>query len=57
MALGLMLPGMWSGELQKFLGYQHFFIWVVLATIPGFIVTALIPLDKQFGKKQTANGR
>jgi len=54
MALGLMLPGMWSGELQKLLGYQHFFIWVVLATIPGFIVTALIPLDAEFGKKQTA---
>lgn len=54
MALGLMLPGMWSGELQKFLGYQHFFIWVVLATIPGFIVTALIPLDREFGRKQAA---
>jgi len=53
MALGLMLPGMWSGELQKFLGYQHFFIWVLLATIPGFIVTALIPLDAQFGRKPT----
>ena len=39
------LPGMWSGELQKHLGYQHFFIWGrPLATIPGFIVTALIPL-------------
>ena len=55
MALGLMLPGMWSGELQKFLGYQHFFIWVLLATIPGFIVTALIPLDAEFGRKPTTN--
>jgi PAT family beta-lactamase induction signal transducer AmpG len=52
MALGLMLPGMWSGELQKFLGYQHFFIWVMLATIPGFIVTALIPLNREFGRKK-----
>jgi PAT family beta-lactamase induction signal transducer AmpG len=52
MALGLMLPGMWSGEVQKLLGYQHFFIWVMLATIPGFIVTALIPLDAEFGKKK-----
>jgi MFS transporter, PAT family, beta-lactamase induction signal transducer AmpG len=51
MALGLMLPGMWSGGLQHVLGYQHFFIWVVLATIPGFVVTALIPLDAKFGKK------
>jgi PAT family beta-lactamase induction signal transducer AmpG len=56
MALGLMLPGLWSGKLQELLGYQHFFIWVMLATIPGFIVTALIPLDAGFGKKaQTTN--
>jgi PAT family beta-lactamase induction signal transducer AmpG len=51
MALGLMLPGLWSGELQHLLGYRHFFIWVMLATIPGFIVTALVPLDAEFGKK------
>jgi len=51
MALGLMLPGLWSGKLQELLGYQHFFIWAVFATIPGFIVTALIPLDAEFGKK------
>lgn len=51
MALGVMLPGLWSGQLEKWLGYPHFFIWVVLATIPGFIVTALIPLDAEFGKK------
>ena len=53
MALGAMLPGMWSGWLQQLLGYQHFFIWVLLATIPGFIVTALIPLDAEFRKKKT----
>lgn len=51
MALGLMLPGLWSGKLQELIGYQHFFIWVLLATIPSFIVTALIPLDAEFGKK------
>jgi MFS transporter, PAT family, beta-lactamase induction signal transducer AmpG len=53
MALGLMVPGTWSGALQERLGYPHFFIWVMLATIPGFIVTALIPLDPEFGRKQT----
>ncbi|HEX4265298.1 MAG TPA: MFS transporter [Verrucomicrobiae bacterium] len=51
MALGLMLPGLWSGKLQELLGYQHFFVWVMLATVPGFIVTALIPLDAEFGKR------
>jgi PAT family beta-lactamase induction signal transducer AmpG len=51
MALGMMLPGMWSGKLQEFLGYQHFFIWVILATIPSFIVAAKIPLESDFGKR------
>lgn len=51
MALGMMLPGMWSGWLQDHIGYRHFFLWVLLATIPGFIVTALVPLDREFGKK------
>jgi PAT family beta-lactamase induction signal transducer AmpG len=51
MALGLMIPGLWSGKLQEVLGYPHFFVWVLLATIPGFIVTALVPLDAGFGRK------
>ncbi|MCX5831630.1 MAG: MFS transporter [Deltaproteobacteria bacterium] len=51
MALGMMLPAMCSGWIQEQLGYQHFFIWVALTTIPGFIVTALIKIDPAFGKK------
>jgi PAT family beta-lactamase induction signal transducer AmpG len=54
MALGMMLPGLFSGWLQEALGYQHFFVWVLLATIPSFIVVALIPLDAGFGRKDTA---
>jgi PAT family beta-lactamase induction signal transducer AmpG len=55
MALGMMLPGMGSGWLQEHLGYQHFFIWVILATIPSFIVAAKIPLEAEFGKRTRAN--
>lgn len=51
MALGMMVPGMWSGRLQEYLGYQHFFIWTCLATIPAFIVAALVKIDPEFGKK------
>ncbi|HZF02147.1 MAG TPA: MFS transporter [Methylomirabilota bacterium] len=51
MALGMMLPGMWSGKLQEILGYPHFFVWVILATIPSFIVAMKIPLDAEFGKR------
>jgi PAT family beta-lactamase induction signal transducer AmpG len=52
MALGMMIPGMWSGWLQEMIGYKHFFIWILLATIPGFIILSFIPLDKDFGKKK-----
>lgn len=54
MAIGVMVPGMWSGWLQERLGYPHFFLWVLVATLPGFVVTALAPLDAGFGKKTTA---
>lgn len=52
MALGMMLPGMISGWIEELIGYQHFFIWVMIATIPAFIVTKFIPLDPEFGKKK-----
>jgi len=51
MALGMMIPGMFSGWLQELLGYQHFFIWVMLCTIPGFIMAKQIKPDKDFGKR------
>jgi PAT family beta-lactamase induction signal transducer AmpG len=51
MALGMMVPGMWSGKLQEYLGYPHFFIWVCIATIPAFIMAALVRIDPAFGKK------
>ena len=52
MALGMMLPGMWSGWLQAQLGYQAFFIWVLVATIPSLAMTALIKIPDGFGKKE-----
>jgi PAT family beta-lactamase induction signal transducer AmpG len=54
MALGMMLPGMWSGWLQDHIGYRHFFEWVILATVPSFIVALWIPLEADFGKRATA---
>ncbi len=51
MALGMMLPGMWSGWLQQQLGYLNFFLWVLIATLPSFVVTALIRVPADFGKK------
>ena len=53
MALGMMLPGMFSGALQDWIGYRSFFLWVILSTIPGFIVAALVKVDPEFGKKRS----
>ena len=55
MALGMMIPGMLSGWLQELIGYPHFFIWVLIATIPGFLILFFIPLDPEFGKKAVKN--
>jgi len=54
MAAGMMLPGMISGWLQELIGYQRFFVWVMLATIPSFLVTALVyfHIDPRFGRRE-----
>ncbi len=54
MALGMMLPGMISGWMQSILGYQHFFVWVTISTIPAFIITYFLKIDPEFGKKSNA---
>ncbi len=51
MALGMMLPGFFSGWLQEIIGYKQFFVWIMLATIPSFIVAFLVKVDPAFGKK------
>jgi MFS transporter, PAT family, beta-lactamase induction signal transducer AmpG len=53
MALGMMLPGMVSGWLQTIMGYQLFFIWVTVCTIPGFILIKHLNIDASFGKRQS----
>ena len=51
MALGMMLPGMFSGWLQEIIGYQHFFVWVMLCMIPGMIPVFFLNVKPEFGKK------
>ena len=46
MNLGFMIPSMVSGFVSDYLGYKEFFIWVLIATIPAFLVTWLVPLKK-----------
>lgn len=53
MALGMMIPGMISGWLQEIIGYQNFFIWVMICTIPGFIIIKFLKIETEFGIKKT----
>lgn len=52
MALGMMLPGMISGFVQEWLGYSGFFLWVVIAAVPGILLVRLVRFPHEFGKKK-----
>lgn len=52
MALGMMLPGMASGIIQEFLGYKMFFIWVMISTIPAFVIARFVNISPTFGIKK-----
>lgn len=41
MALGFMIPSMLSGYFSDMLGYKLFFVFVIFATIPSFLITYL----------------
>jgi MFS transporter, PAT family, beta-lactamase induction signal transducer AmpG len=51
MAMGMMLPGMVSGWIQSQLGYQHFFLWVLVCCVPSMVAAAFLKIDPGFGKK------
>ncbi|MDR1984946.1 MAG: MFS transporter [Prevotellaceae bacterium] len=51
MALGMMIPGMISGWLQECIGYQNFFIWVIICAIPGLLPVLFVKVDPKFGIK------
>jgi PAT family beta-lactamase induction signal transducer AmpG len=57
MSLGMMIPSMLSGFISDWLGYKNFFMWVMIATIPSFVMTWLVPFrdtETNEGVKQTA---
>ena len=43
MNLGVMLPGMMSGEISTALGYRNFFIFVLVCAIPALLITWFVP--------------
>ncbi|RYY04962.1 MAG: MFS transporter [Gammaproteobacteria bacterium] len=45
MGLCMMVTGALSGHLQEYLGYVHYFIFVMVATIPSFLVCWYAPFN------------
>lgn len=52
MALGMMLPGMMAGWLQTEIGYQWFFILIMLLALPTILIASLLKIDTAFGRKK-----
>ncbi len=52
--LGYTIASMVSGLVSDHLGYKDFFIWVLIATIPAFLITWLVPL-KPYDENISAN--
>ncbi|SFI25334.1 MFS transporter, PAT family, beta-lactamase induction signal transducer AmpG [Collimonas sp. OK307] len=46
MQLGYVLFKMLSGTIQGALGYQHFFLWVLISAIPVLILSRIVPIGR-----------
>ena len=55
MNLGMNIPSMLSGFVSDWLGYRGFFIWVMFATIPSFLMTWFVPF-RETGEPQNVPG-
>ncbi len=56
MNLGLIVFGAASGYIQAWLGYEKFFIWVLIAAIPALVMSRFVPIrgDASTRAMQTA---
>ena len=51
MALSMMLPGMVAGYIQEVLGYTMFFGFVMICCLVTVLVTLMLKVDPEYGKK------
>ena len=52
MALSMMIPGMFAGYLQETLGYTSFFGFVMACCLVTALVTCMVKVDPEYGKKR-----
>jgi PAT family beta-lactamase induction signal transducer AmpG len=55
MNLGLMVPGAVSGTIQMALGYQKFFVWVLISSVPALILARFIPIGRHTASENIAD--
>jgi PAT family beta-lactamase induction signal transducer AmpG len=55
MNLGLMVPGAVSGKIQMALGYQKFFVWVLISSVPALILAHFIPIGRHTASENIAD--
>ena len=51
MALSMMIPGLFAGYVQEWLGYSNFFIFVMICCLATVAVTFKIKVNPEFGRK------
>lgn len=51
MAMSMMLPGMVAGYVQESVGYVNFFIFVMICCLATVLVTSLLKVDPEYGRK------
>ena len=51
MAMSMMLPGLVAGYIQEALGYTRFFGFVMICCLVTVLVTFLLKVDPEYGKK------
>ena len=54
MQLGFVFFKMISGDIQVALGYQHFFLWVLVSAIPVLVLSRFIPIGQGGVEPQVA---
>ena len=52
MNLGLVIPGALSGYVQKWMGYQKFFVWVLISAVPALLMARFIPIGNASAEPQ-----
>lgn len=52
MALSMMIPGLFSGDLQELVGYRTFFVIVMAFCSVTYLVTSFLKINPTFGKKE-----